>query len=195
MKRLAFIALFAFRAFAADFEAGMRHVVVFQTGDAGELDVPLSRGFGATAEVFWTERLSTQFAATFVNPEAILFPANAEPVDLGTIGLDTYSASMRWHFAPQARLSAYAGGGAALVQIGNLDDQFGDEVEAELDSETALLVEGGLRYRLLPRLFIKLGVTYMPLSAETNVVKSNVTLPSEVGLDPVTVSGGVAWRF
>lgn len=195
MKRLAFIALFAFRAFAADFEAGMRHVVVFQTGEAGDLDVPLSRGFAATAEVFWRERLSTHFAASFINPEAILFPANAEPVDLGTIGLDTYSASVRWHFAPQSRLSAYAGGGAALVQIGNLDDQFGDDVEAEFDSETALLVGGGLRYRLLQRLFVDLGVTYMPLSAEPKVLESNVNLPAEVRLDPVTVSVGVAWRF
>lgn len=195
MKRLVFVLLLATRAFAADFEAGIRHVVVFQTGDAGELDVPLSRGFGATAEVFWTDRVSTAFAATFVNPEAILSPANAEPVDLGTIGLDTYSASIRWHFAPQARLSAYAGGGAALVQIGNLDDQFGDDVEAEFDSEAALLVEGGLRYRLFPRLFLDLGVTYMPLEAEPNVEKTNVALPSEVGLDPVTVTAGVAWRF
>ncbi len=177
------------------FEAGIRHVVMSPTGEAGELDVPMSRGFGATADVFWTERISTQFAATFINPEAILFPANVEPVDLGTIGLDTYSASVRYHFAPRSRLSAYAGGGAALVQIGNLDDQFGDEVEAEFDSETAFLVEGGLRYRVLPRLFLDLGVSYMPLSAETNVTRTNVTLPAELGLDPVTVSGGVAWRF
>ena len=195
MKRLVFVLLFACRVFAADFEAGIRHVVVFQTGEAGDLDVPMSRGFAATADVFWTERLSTQFAATFINPEAILFPANAEPVDLGTIGLDIYSASIRWHFAPRARFSAYAGGGAALVQVGNLDDQFGDAVEAEFESETAFLIEGGLRYRLLPRLFLDLGVSYMPLSAEPDVAKTNVSLPSEVGLDPVTVSGGVAWRF
>jgi outer membrane protein W len=195
MKRLVFILLFACRTFAADFEAGVRHVVVFQTGQASDLDLPLSRGFAATADVFWTERISTQFAATFINPEAILFPPNAEPVDLGTLGLDTYSASVRWHFAPQSRFGAYAGGGAALVQIGNLDDQFGEDVEAKFDSETAFLVEGGLRYRLLPRLFVELGVTYMPLSAETNVIKTNVNLPAEVGLDPVTVSGGVAWRF
>jgi hypothetical protein len=139
MKRLLFVLLFAFPALAADFEAGIRHVVVMSMGDSGELDIPLSRGFAATGEVFWTESISTQFAASFVNPEAILFPANAEPVDLGTLGLDVYSVTARYHFAPASRFSAYAGGGGAFVIVGNLDDQFGDAVYLEYDEQTTFL--------------------------------------------------------
>lgn len=180
-------------AFAAGFEAGLRHVAVVPAGDSGDLDVPLSRGFAATAEVFWTERLSTQFAASFVNPEAILRPAGAEPVDLGTLGLDTYSATVRHHFAPGARLGAFVGAGAAIVSIGNLDDQFGDAFEAEFGNETTFLAEGGVRYRLFPRLFIDAALTYMPLTAEA---KGRVEgWPRDVKLDPVTVSVGAAWRF
>src|SRR5687767_14709153 len=114
MMRIALILLLAFPVFAADFELGARHLVVFPKGDSGALDLPMSRGFSATAEVFWSERFSTQFAAAFANPEAILRPENAEPVDLGTLGLDIYSASARYHFSPQRKLSAYAGGGAAF---------------------------------------------------------------------------------
>ena len=194
MRKLVLLLFLAAPLLAADFEAGVRHVVVASTGDSGELDIPLSRGFGATAEVFWTERLSTQFAATFVNPEAILFAANAEPVDLGTLGLDTYSVSARYHLAPASRLSAYAGGGVAFITIGNLDDQFGDQYEATFDSETTLLIEGGLRYRLLPRLFIDVGVAYMPVGAEPKVTRG-ANLPDEVNVDPVTISGGLSWRF
>jgi len=194
MRKLLAVLLFALPAFAADYEVGIRHVVVFSKGDSGALDVPMSRGFAATADVFWSERFSTQLAATFVNPEAILYPANAEPVDLGTIGLDVYSLSARYHFAPRARLGAYAGGGVAYVTIGNLDDQFGDAYVAELGSEATFLVEGGVRYRLLPQLFAELGASYMPLSAKPEVTRG-ANLPAEVTLDPFTVSAGVSWRF
>jgi outer membrane protein W len=193
--RLARILLlfFTLPAFGAGFEAGIRHLVVKPAGDSGDLEIPLSRGFAATAEVFWTARVSTQVAASFVNPEAILTPANAEPVDLGTLGLDTYAASVRYHFAPDARVSAFAGAGAALVSIGDLDDQFGDAVEVEFGSETAFLAEAGVRYRLLPRLFIDATLSYMPLTADGEGRGDGV--PRELGLDPVTFSAGASWRF
>ena len=193
MKRAVFLVLLALPALGADFEAGLRHVGVFAAGDSGALDIALSRGFAATGEVFWTERVSTQFAASFVNPEAILEPANAEPVDLGTLGLDVYSVTARYHFTPEARFSAFAGAGAAVVSIGNLDDQFGDDYEAEFESETTWLVEAGVRYRVLPRLFFDVGASYLPLGAQPERARGPV--PAELNVDPVTVSIGAAWRF
>ena len=195
MKRLAFLLISSAVALPTNshaaeprgFEAGIRHVVVFPSGDSGALDIAMSRGFGVTADVFWTERLSTQFAASFVNPEAILRPANAEPVDLGTLGLDTYSVSGRFHIAPARRLSAYAGAGAAFVIIGNLDDQFGDTFETTFDSEFTFLGEAGLRYRLVSRVFLDLGLSYMPLRAKSDLM--------EVNVDPLTVTAGASWRF
>lgn len=188
---------------AADFEVGIRHVATAFTGDAefagGELDVVSTRGFAATAEVFWTPRVSTHFAATFVNPATILYPASTPPhdVDLGTLGLDTYSASARWHFAPQSRWSAFAGGGVALVSIGNLEDRFGDEIEMTYDNETAFLVEGGVRFRFLPNVYLDAAISYMPLEAEPNFVRNetNVVLPPRLSLNPATISAGAAWRF
>lgn len=181
MKRLVLVLLLALPASAADVEVGIRHVVMTATGETAGLDLPMSRGFAATAEVFWTERLSTQFAASFVNPEA-----SFEDVDLGTLGLDIYSVTARWHIAPASRLSGYAGAGAALVSIGNLDDQFGDEVLVEYGNETTFMAEAGLRYRLLPRLFVELGASYLPLSADGEI---------ELNVDPLVIGGGVAWRF
>lgn len=197
MMRFLLILLLAVPAFGADVEAGVRHLVVFPRGDAGDLDIPMSRGFGATVEVFWSERISTQFAASFMNPEAILFPPDAEPVDLGTLGLDIYSVTARYHFMPRSRLSAYAGGGAAFVVIGNLDDQFGDAFEATFDSETTFLAEAGLRYRLMPRLFVALDATYLPLTAEPDVLLNTgqLVLPREMDLGSVIMSAGLSWRF
>lgn len=201
--RVTALFLLAFAAMplaAADLELGIRHVVAQPSGDRGDLDIGMSRGFGASAEVFWSPRFSATLAATLVNPEAILLPSNPPPdaVDLGTLGLDVYSLTARWHIAPARRLSGFAGAGGALVQIGNLDDQFGDAFEADFDSETTFVVEGGLRYRVRPSVYLELGAMYLPLDAEPRVrvaTDPNVVLPSTLELDHAIVSIGAAWRF
>ena len=189
-----------FPANAAEIEAGVQHVIAMASGDTGTLDVKTSRGFGAHVEVFWSDRVSTRAAAVFLNPAAILFPENPPPtdVDLGTLGLDIYSATARIHLGGQRRLSAFAGGGAALVVIGNLDDQFGDAVEIEFDPETTFVAEAGLRYRIFPRVVLEAGVTYMPLEAEADILRATdprYPLPSTIAVDPLIVSAGAAWRF
>lgn len=205
MKKAAFVLalVLAVPLGAADLELGIRHLSMSPRGDrafdGGELEVVSSRGFAATAEVFWTPRISTQLAATFVNPAAILFPATPPPndLDLGTFGIDTYALTARYHLAPDARFSPFAGAGAAVVLFGDLEDRFGDDVEMTFDRETALLVEGGLRYHIVDRVVLDVAVSYMPLEATPNHVRNDTTvpLPPSVKLDPVTVSVGAAWRF
>ena len=202
MKTIALflLAFLAMPLAAADLELGIRHVLAQPLGDSGDLDIGMSRGFGASAEVFWSGRFSTMAAASFVNPEAVLRPSTPPPdaVDLGTLGLDVYSLTARWHIAPSRRLSGFAGAGGALVQIGNLDDQFGDAFEADFDSEPTFLVEGGLRYRVRPSVYLELGAMYLPLDAKPHVRRATdpaVALPSKLGLDHAIVSIGAAWRF
>jgi len=188
---------------AADLELGIRHLSQWPRGDrafdGGELEVVSSRGFAATAEVFWTPRLSTQLAATFVNPAAFIFPTTPPPndLDLGTFGIDTYSLTARYHFSPGARLTPFAGAGGALVLFGDLEDRFGNDLEMTFDRETALLVEGGLRYHIAPRVTLDVAVSYMPLEAKPNHIRNDtsVPLPESVKLDPLTISAGAAWRF
>lgn len=200
--------LFAVPLHAADLELGIRHLSMSPRGDGvfdgGELDVVSSRGFGATAEVFWTPRISTQLAATFVNPAAIFFPTSPFPtlvpledVDLGTFGIDTYAVTARYHLAPHARFSPFVGAGGAVVIFGDLEDRFGDDIEMTFDRETAFLVEGGLRYRVFPNVFLGAEVSYMPLEATPNHVRNDtdLTLPASVKLDPLTVAVSASWRF
>jgi outer membrane protein W len=183
---------------AADLELGIRHLAMTPMAsgsfDGGEVEIVSSRGFGATAEVFWTPRVSTQFAATFVNPATFLNPAD---VDLGTFGIDTYALTARYHFCPQARFSPFAGGGGALVVFGDLEDRFGDDLEMTFDRQTAFLVEGGLRYRVRPSIILDVAVSYMPLDATPNFVRNDTTLvlPATVAVDPLTLSVGASWRF
>ena len=178
MKSFLLVAFLATSAFAQDFEVGMRHLIV-TTGDTGDLELPMSRGFAATAEVFFTPRVSTELSVSFVNPEATY-----RDVDLGTLGLQTTALTARWNYG-----FVFVGAGGALVTIGNLDDQLGDEIEVEFDREIAPVVEGGLRVRI-GRISGLLLVSYMPLTAEPNV-----PFPDELSIDPLTVGIGASWRF
>ncbi|MFL6245546.1 MAG: OmpW family outer membrane protein [Thermoanaerobaculia bacterium] len=190
--RLVLLLLLAMPVAAADLELGMRHLSMSPMG--GEVDIVSSRGFAATAEVFWTPRISTQLAGTFVNPAAFIHNAN---LDLGTFGIDTYSLTARYHVRPDARWSAFAGAGPALVIFGNLEDRFGDDIEMTFDRETALLVEGGVRYRVFPSVYVDAAVSYMPVEATPNHVRNetNIALPDVVKVDPLTISAGASWRF
>src|SRR5687768_4393517 len=181
------------RADGAEIEAGAQHVIATATGDSGPLEIEEGRGFAAFAEVFWSPRFSTRATATFINPAAILFPENPPPadVDLGTLGMDIYSATARYTIG--SRLSGYVGAGGAVVVFGNLDDRFAEDVEVEFDPELALVAETGLRYRIHPRIALELGVTYMALEAESDVLRANdprAQVPATIAVDPMIVIAG-----
>ncbi|HYO77393.1 MAG TPA: outer membrane beta-barrel protein, partial [Thermoanaerobaculia bacterium] len=171
MRLLLVLLLAALPLRAADVEIGVQHVATMMMGettfDGLELEVETTRGFAASGELFLSEQLSARVGATFINPVAIINPGD---IDLNTVSLDIYSAGARWHFAPASRFSTFAGGGGAYVSFGNLETRFTDDVELTLGGETALYVEGGARYRVLPRLSIEAALSYMPLEAETRVV-------------------------
>ncbi|HEX8252863.1 MAG TPA: OmpW family outer membrane protein [Thermoanaerobaculia bacterium] len=199
MRVLLVLLLLALPLHAADVEVGVQHVGTMMMGettfDGLELEVETTRGFAASAELFLSDRLSTRAAATFINPVAVINPGD---IDLNTVSLDIYSVGARWHFAPASRVSAFAGGGAAYVSFGNLETRFTDDVELTLGSTAAFYVEGGARYRVLPRLFVEAGLSYMPLEAKTRVVlneRPGLTLPSRVTFNPLTLSAGATWRF
>ncbi|HET7437348.1 MAG TPA: hypothetical protein VFN10_21765, partial [Thermoanaerobaculia bacterium] len=133
----------------------------------GTLDIDSSQGFEACAELFLSDRYSARLSATFLQPTAILFPSAPPPndVDLGTLGITPIALTGRMHFRHGARIEPYGGAGAAIVILGNLDDQFGDDVDVNLDRPVTFVVEGGVRYQLrsLP-VALEAGVSYMPIT-------------------------------
>jgi len=184
---LAFLA--ALPLSAADFELGMRHLIL-SSSESDSLELADSRGFAAIGEVFFTPAISAQFAAASAKPQATL-----GGVDVGTMGIESYSGVLRLHVLPRHRLSAYAGGGAAIVRLGDLDDQIGDAIDVHFEGQTAVVAEAGLRYRLLSNIYIDAGVIYMPVKADSRVGRSNVAVPPRVELEPMTISISGSWRF
>jgi outer membrane protein len=177
-------------------EAGVQHVVGFYGTtdfDGGTLELPMSRGFAATAELFWTPAVTTHFAATFVNPEAFL--NTPDETDLGTVGIVIASATVRYHFRPAARFDPFAGAGIAYASLGNIEDRFGDALEATLESEVTWTASAGVRYRVLPRLTLEGAATYVPLRPELQVRKTNAPLPDALHIDAVIIGVAATWRF
>ncbi len=189
--RLFIIILLALPIQAADF--GIRYLSTY-IKDSGKIDVPSSLGFGATAEVIWSRNLSTQLAGTFVQPAAILTTPNT---DLGTIGVDVVSLMMRFRARDGSRFSPFAGAGVAAAFLGDLDDRFGDDIEAELETGTTYVIEAGLRSRVSPRVTFEVAAQYLPLEPDVRVRRndSNIVLPDAVTLNPIVISIGVSRRF
>jgi outer membrane protein W len=177
-------------------EAGVQQVIGFYGStdfDRGRLELPTSHGFAATAEVFWMPAITTHFAATFVNPEAFLNTGGE--TDLGTVGITIASTEARYHFRPSARFDPYAGAGIAYASLGNIEDRFGDALEATLESRITWTAAAGVRYRVLPRLTLEAGATYVPMRPELQVRKTNAPLPASLQIDALIVRMGATSRF
>jgi outer membrane protein W len=186
---------------AADVALGIRHLAHAPAGDArfegGDVEIVSSRGFGATAEMFFTPYVSAHAAATFVNPAAFLHPAGGETVDLNTLSMDTYAATARVHLDRGRRLVPFAGAGAAYTSFGNLEERFDDRIELSFDDAFSWIVEAGARYHVTHGLWIDATLSYMPLEAEPAFVRNDtpLALPAKVTIDPAVFSVGAGWRW
>ncbi len=174
----------------AQTELGGRYIATIEQ-KTENIELHTCQGFAAFGEKFWSESLSTRLEARFLQPAAFV-----SGVDLGTLGIEPLALTMRYHLAPQARFSPYAGAGVAYVRFGDLDDQFGDDVDVTFDAETAFVGEAGVRLRLHERIYFDFGVTYMPVDATPQIHRSaGVVLPDKVKINPIVLGGAASWRF
>ncbi|HWW61038.1 MAG TPA: OmpW family outer membrane protein [Thermoanaerobaculia bacterium] len=174
----------------AQTEIGARYIATSEQ-KTDSIELHTCQGFAAFGERFWSDRFSLRLEARFLQPAAFV-----SGVDLGTLGVEPVALTMRYHLAPNARFSPYAGAGVAYVRFGDLDDQFGDDVDITFDSETAFVGEAGVRLRLHERISFDFGVTYMPVDATPLVHRgAGVALPDKIRINPIVLGGAASWRF
>ncbi len=134
---------------------------------------------GLTYNRFWTPAVSTRFGVTEIGAEI--------PGGLGSSGeieTSAWTASVEYHLLRDARLSPWAGIGAAYVQTEIGSRRFDASPPHEF---TALLTAGADLH--LTR-FLSLGgdVAYMPY-------KPDVGPAGEIDVSPVTASGNLKFRW
>jgi outer membrane protein len=168
-------------------------------GDAADIEFDGTIGYGLAANIFWGDRISTEFAISRVDTESTV-----RRRAVGNAGADLemmpITAVLQFHFIPNGVIDPYIGAGAAYVLFDDVEDP--DDLDdldferIELDDDVGLALNAGVGIRLTPRLGITLDAKYVPLESSARAVF--VTGPdteTTVDINPVIFSAGLTLRF
>lgn len=156
-------------------------------------------GYGVGANIFWGERISTEFAIVRVENDLNFRTRtiNATPTEVEMMPI---TAVMQFHFAPNGRIDPYVGAGAAYVLFGDVDrpEELSnlDFESIDFEDDLGLALNAGVGIKLTNNLGLTLDAKYVPLESSATAVRP-VGGGSEVKFDmnPVIFSAGLTLRF
>lgn len=196
---LTFLVLLAPLPLFAQTEAGVRISSVefddtTEVNDAEEVLIELDEdlGYGLFVNRFWTSTFSTEFAIDRLGAGLDVTIGNDPTVTVGDLEVTVYSATALWHFRRDARVSPYAGIGAAFV-TGRFD--IGNEVEVEevdFDNDLTWVAHGGVAVKLTDRVSLTGDARYV---AYEPTISDDDGEEESVDLNPLMLSAGVRFRF
>ncbi|HXI11086.1 MAG TPA: OmpW family outer membrane protein [Thermoanaerobaculia bacterium] len=159
-------------------------------------------GYGAAVNVFFSNRISAEFAAAVVNPDVDV-RTNTGPVQSGFIGdsqVIPLTATLQFHFAPQARFDPYIGAGAAYVLFDNVENGrslgSADVRSIDLDDDVGLVLNGGLTIKFSRLFGLNLDAKYVPTKSSARAVfATGPGQDSEIEVNPLMISAGLRLTF
>ena len=161
-----------------------------------ELSFDSNIGFGASANIFWTERVSTEIAAYAVDADTTLSFPGGPDFDLGPLELTPITGTLQFHFAPRSTISPYLGVGVAHVLSNEFSSDDLDLLEIgeiDVDDETTWLANAGLSFSITPSFGIILDAKYFPFEPATRAAGDTEDLDIEI--NPLLLSAGLRLRF
>jgi outer membrane protein len=166
--------------------------------DPSDLEFDSEIGYGLAANIFFGNRLSTEFAIARVQPETTI--TRRRPTGgtgTGDLQITPVTAVLQFHFAPNGFIDPYIGAGAAYV-LYEFDAQGVTNIDQiDFDDDVGLAVNAGLGIRLGNRFGINIDGKYVPL--ETNatavVVGTNEERSGQFDVSPIIISAGLSLRF
>ncbi|HVR44204.1 MAG TPA: OmpW family outer membrane protein [Thermoanaerobaculia bacterium] len=167
-----------------------------------DVDFETERGYGLGINVFWSDRISTEFAAFVVEPNLDLrFRDDTVPIGrVGSLEMIPITATLQYHLSPEGRFDPYIGAGVAWVLFDRVDTT-SDIGEIDLDSidfddDFGFVVNGGISIGLTQLLAINLDVKYVPVTSAARAVVAGVGADEvDVDINPLIVSGGLSLQF
>jgi outer membrane protein W len=167
-------------------------------GDPGELDFDSTLGYGLAANVFFSDRISVEFAIARIDTETRFTrrPAAARPG--GNLEIMPVTAVLQFHFAPNSLIDPYIGAGAAYVLFDDISASGVSNLDRiDLDDDVGLAINAGVGIRLGRRFGLTLDGKYVPLEAKARGVIVGGTQTSEARIDvnPIILSAGLSLRF
>ncbi len=170
--------------------------------DDARVEFDSAQGFGVAVNVFFSNRVSAEFAASVVESDVAfrsdnpLFPF----LTGGELEMIPITATLQFHFNPTGRIDPYVGVGAAYVlfdRVNDLGDVGGIDVdEIDFDDDVGLVVNAGLTFDITPNFAIYLDGKYVPVS--TSATARFATGPgtaTEIDINPLILSAGIGFQF
>lgn len=163
---------------------------------AVELDAEM--GYGLAANIFFGERLSTEFAIYRVENE-LVFRRRAAASAGDEVEMMPITGVLQWHFAPNGFIDPYIGGGAAYVLLDDVDspDELGniDFESIDFDDDIGFVINAGLGIRLTNNFAITLDGKYVPLESSATARRTTGAQDTTFDINPIILSAGVSIRF
>ncbi len=166
-----------------------------------EIDVDLGdeMGYGASVNIFFTDRISTELSVSQVDSS---FGLNARRravnVSDGEFNMIPITGVVQFHFAPDGVIDPYIGAGGAYIVFGDVTgDNAGNLAIDDIDSDDlGLVLNAGVGVRLGQRFGLFGDVKYIPVgSAARGVLNDAAGTETDIEISPIIVSAGIQIRF
>lgn len=170
--------------------------------DDARVEFDSEQGFGVAVNVFFSNRISAEFAASAVEPDVVfrsdnpLFPL----LTGGQLEMIPITATLQYHFNPDGRIDPYVGLGAAYVlfdRVSDFDDVGNIDIDAiDFDDDVGLVVNAGLTFDITPTLAVYVDGKYVPVSSSATA--SFATGPgtsTDIDINPLILSAGLGFQF
>ena len=159
-------------------------------------------GYGIALNIFWGDRISTEFAGSSVEPDVAFRSSNPALPALtrGQLKMIPITAVLQYHFIPNGPIDPYIGAGAAYVLFDDVNN-FGDLNDVHFRSvdfkdDAGFVINGGASVRLTRNLALYLDGKYVPV--KSNAKATVVTGPNseaKIDINPLMFAGGLTLRF
>ncbi|HVR41862.1 MAG TPA: OmpW family outer membrane protein [Thermoanaerobaculia bacterium] len=164
-----------------------------------EFELDSSGGFGLAVNVFFTDRISTEFAAYVVDTEASVRPRLTNRFPVGDLQMIPLTVTLQYHFNPEGRIDPYLGAGVAYVLFDDVSEfpDGGTGLRAiDVDDDFGYVINAGLSFDITPRFAILGDVKYVPVDAGARAVFASAP-DQEFGLEmsPLILSIGLSVQF
>ena len=172
----------------------------FNENTANPVDVNFdgTMGYGIAANIFWGDRISTEFAIVRVNSD-VGFRQRAVANGNSEAELMPITGVLQFHFAPHGRFDPYIGAGGAYVLIDDVDAPGElnnlDFERLDFDDDIGLALNAGLGIKLTNNLGITLDAKYVPLESSATAVRTTGSTDVKFDINPVILSAGLSLRF
>lgn len=153
-------------------------------------------GAGAGLNLWLSDRVSIEAKAAALESHLTVRSAGSDFIvntDLGRAQIYPITALVQWHPLEHGTFRPYLGIGAAHIILRDIEKR--SDLNVHFDDPTGLALDAGFRLRLSRRWSAVADARYVAIETRTRATFIGTSAATEIGVRPVIVAAGLAWRF